>query len=361
MQRHERESLGGRPGRGGGEVRSREGGTYAALGRRTGSSVPLLSGPGVAGQEAPLALRRTMGMLPILFEMETSDPDDFLTLLWLADHPDVELLGVLVTPGSRDQCQLVRWGLDACGRGDVPIGALHGAAFWETAAGQRPRVSGFHYKVYGDAILGHPVGEVHPGPALLAARLRARPGITVLVGSPPKTTGRALRDDPDLRLPRWVQQGGFAGDNLVAAPLDKFRGRLTCPSFNPGGAPKETLHLLASDQVGARVFVSKNVCHGVVWTGALQADLKARIGAGPRPGLSWMVHGLDRYLADKGVGKAMHDLVAAACAIDESVCDLRAVEIYREGGEWGARQGAAPNARISIGFSAPRFADVIAR
>ncbi|WP_437673880.1 hypothetical protein [Sorangium sp. So ce131] len=35
------------------------------------------------------------------FEMGTSDPDDVMTLLWLADHPDVELLGVLVTPGSQ--------------------------------------------------------------------------------------------------------------------------------------------------------------------------------------------------------------------------------------------------------------------
>ncbi len=37
--------------------------------------------------------------------METSDPDDFMTLLWLADHPGVELLGMVVTPGSRDQYQ----------------------------------------------------------------------------------------------------------------------------------------------------------------------------------------------------------------------------------------------------------------
>jgi hypothetical protein len=28
---------------------------------------------------------------PVLFEMEASDPDDFMTLLWLADHPGLEL------------------------------------------------------------------------------------------------------------------------------------------------------------------------------------------------------------------------------------------------------------------------------
>ena len=55
-------------------------------------------------------------MEQIIFEMETADPDDFMTLLWLADHPDVALIGVVVTPGSHDQCQLVRWGLDRCGK-----------------------------------------------------------------------------------------------------------------------------------------------------------------------------------------------------------------------------------------------------
>lgn len=299
-------------------------------------------------------------MPEIIFEMETSDPDDFMTLLWLADHPDLELCAVLVTPGSRDQCQLVRWALDLCGRPAIPIGALHGPAWWASADGKKARVSGFHYKVYGAAIHDHPVGEVEPGPTLLAALLRrTRP--TVLVGSAPKNLGRAFREDPSITLPRWIQQGGFAGDNLVAAPLEKFRGRVTCPSFNPGGAPKETLELLASERIERRLFVSKNVCHGVVWTRAMHAALEARIAGEPRRGLRTMIGALDRYLIDKGVGKAMHDLVAAACAADERVCDAVEVEIYRQSGEWGARAAEGTNTRISIGFDEGRFLDVLAR
>lgn len=300
-------------------------------------------------------------MKRMIFEMETADPDDFMTLLWLADHPDVELLGVLVTPGSEDQCRLVRWGLDRCGRAEVPIGALHGPAWWATSEGKKARVSGFHQACYGPGILEHPVGEVAGGPALLAELLR-EPDATVLVGAAPKNIGKAFKDVPGLRLARWVQQGGFAGDNLVAEPLEKFRGRLTCPSFNPGGAPRETLALLASPQIGERRFVSKNVCHGVVYTEAMREALGRRVsGRSPRRGLTGMIDALDRYLADKGVGKAMHDLVAAACALDERVCDFVEVEIYREKGEWGARAMEGTNTRISVGFHEERFLDVLAR
>ena len=302
-------------------------------------------------------------MQQVVFEMETSDPDDFMTLLWLADHPALDLVAVLVTPGSRDQCQLVRWALDRCGRQATPIGALHGPAWWASADGRKARVSGFHYKVYGEAIREHPVGEVAPGPELLVSILgRARP--TVLVGSAPKNIGAAFRIDGAISLDRWVQQGGFAGDNLVASPLEKFRGRLTCPSFNPGGAPKETLELLASPRIAWRLFVSKNVCHGVVWTRAMHAALEARIAgrlAGPRRvGQATMIAALDRYLVDKGVGKAMHDLVAAACVADEGVCERAEVEVYRERGEWGARAAEGTRTFISIGFDEGRFLDVLA-
>lgn len=299
----------------------------------------------------------------IIFEMETSDPDDFMTLLWLADHPDVDLLGVVLTPGSHDQCQLARWGLDRCGRQAIPIGALHGPAWWTTAEGQKAQVSSFHYKAYDQAIDQYPVGEVAVGPLLLADLLQHNDDVTVLVGAPPKNIGKLFQDFPEVRLARWLQQGGFAGDNLVATPLAKFKGRITCPSFNPGGAWLDTLALLASPQIQQRLFVSKNVCHGVIWSDVLQANFKeylAATGAPQRVGLTLMMVGLDRFLADKGRGKAMHDLVAAACALDERVCHFQEVEIYREKGDWGALAATNTRTRISVGFDEARFINVLA-
>ena len=73
-----------------------------------------------------------------------------------------------------------------------------------------------------------------------------------------------------------------------------------------------------------------------------------------------MIAALDRYLVDKGVGKAMHDIVAATCVVDEAVCERAEVEIYRARGEWGARAAAGTDTFISIGFDEGRFLDVLA-
>jgi len=126
---------------------------------------------------------------PIIFEMETSDPDDFMTLLWLADNPKVNLLGVMVTPGSRDQCQLVRWGLDHCGRMDVPVGSMRGPSWWDTEDGKKERVSKFHYTNYGHGVLNHDVGDVVGGPDMLGLSCILNSEITVVVkaGSPGTT------------------------------------------------------------------------------------------------------------------------------------------------------------------------------
>lgn len=60
-----------------------------------------------------------------LLDMETSDPDDFLTLLLLLGHPTVDLRAVTVTPGSRTQVALVRSVLRWFGRTDIRVGAYN--------------------------------------------------------------------------------------------------------------------------------------------------------------------------------------------------------------------------------------------
>eukprot|EP00966_Prymnesium_polylepis_P224486 5192168-Prymnesium_polylepis.1 len=63
--------------------------------------------------------------VPVVFDMETQDPDDFLCLLFLASHPRVRLKAVTLVPGSPEQVGLVRWALGALGLDDdrVAVGA----------------------------------------------------------------------------------------------------------------------------------------------------------------------------------------------------------------------------------------------
>lgn len=339
-----------------------------------------------------------MTKLPLILEMETSDPDDFLTLCWLADHPDVDLRAVVVTPGTVAQCRLVRWGLDKCGKTDVPIGAFD-------IGRDKECVSAWHYKTFGDHIKEHDPGEIKYGPDLVGGLLGGSwpsdEKLTYLVGSAPKNLGQAHRHFGELRLDRWVQQGFFAGDNVVPPEfrLDKFKGKHTCPSFNPNGDPRSALELLASDHIRRKVAVSKNVCHGARWTPAFRNKFIPKAAAHHqvenlkllekhrwlraenlpmvRTGLRMMVLGFETYLQrgaepdpnipwemdseKQGQGKAMHDLVAAAVCLDESVVYTKEVDIYRERGEWGSRLRDGTRTWISIGLREDRFIDVLCR
>jgi len=61
------------------------------------------------------------------------------------------------------------------------------------------------------------------------------------------------------------------------------------------------------------------------------------------------------YLRKKPDGKKLHDPLALAVAIDESVCDLAEVELFCEGGKWGSHMKPGSGVRISIAYDKKRF------
>ncbi|WP_324787945.1 nucleoside hydrolase [Streptomyces sp. H51] len=284
--------------------------------------------------------------IPIVFDMETNDPDDVFTLCVLATHPWARLVAVTVMPGSDEQTGIVRHILGRLGV-TVPVGAHRPGRDMKV-------VSGFHWKWLGKVPPAEPDAEARQ--LLLSAF--AQEGATLLTGAPLKNPGALLEAKPDVHIPRWVAQGGFAGDSVVPPEhrLPKFEGRETCPTFNFNGAPAAALKLLNSPHVRERVLVSKNVCHGVVYDGEMHAALSARRLT---PGMALVREGMEVYLAKRSGGKAFHDPLAAAVALDESVCTFREVEVYRERGAWGARLAADTGTRISISVDRTRFLDVL--
>lgn len=138
---------------------------------------------------------------------------------------------------------------------------------------------------------------------------------------PLKNLGRLYEHFPATLIGTWVAQGGFAGDSVVPPEhrLAKFAGRETCPTFNFNGAPQVALSMLGSEKIAERWLVSKNVCHG----------------------------------------KMFHDPLAAAVAIDRTVCTFREVEVYRERGEWGSRLATDTHTRIAVAVDRARFLDVL--
>ena len=286
--------------------------------------------------------------LKLVFDMETGDPDDFMTLLWLADHPDIELRAVTVTPGSRAQIGVVRWGLRALGREDVPVGAYN-------LDHPKDSVSAWHYKTFGQL---PPSDDARPGFELLAEQLDA--STTLLTGAAVKNLKRLLESElPEgFRLGRWVAQGGFAGDDVVPEQhrLAKFAGRVTCPTYNFNGDPKGARLALDHPAIAERRCVSKNVCHGVVYDAAFHERVAAHRDS--RESMRMIHAAMDAYLRKRPTGKMFHDPLAACCALDPSIASWREVELYRARGEWGSRLTDGTNTWITVAADQEAFARV---
>lgn len=286
------------------------------------------------------------------FDMETSDPDDVMTLALLATHPQVWLQGVTLTPGGREQFSLVKHVLKLMGRENV----LVGSADLERT---KPAVSEFHYRWLGTPPVWQ--GPIPKANDVIREVVEDNPNVTLLTGAPLKNPGRYPSIGPFFR--EWVGQGGFAGDNVVPEEhrLEKFKGRITCPTFNLAGDVVAAQNLLEDRRLLQRTLISKNVCHGVAWDRSFHDHVRALKRR--TDGLELCLQGMDLYLERKPEGKLLHDPLAMAHAIDRQVCDLANVHLYRQRGEWGSQVPPLTddlNTWISIAVNRDRFFEVLA-
>ncbi len=353
--------------------------------------------------------------LNVVFDMETHDPDDFLTLLLLLGHPQVNLKAVTITPGSPFQVALVRRALswfDA----DIPVGA-HNLQRYKGC------VSSWHYHAYG---LTGPSLDARPGGEVLFEACDL--DTTLVTGAPLKNLGAAMAI-PGFELGRWVAQGGFAGEGVIPRErqLAKFKGMTTCPTFNLNGDPRAAIRALKHPGIKARRFVSKNVCHGVVYDQQMHLEIAKLKGRSHSLRLIWQ--GMETYLSrkrkrrwtsprDSGLddndtvmlidadgnnqghttlllaeaaateagmglrrlkqrgqvpvcrignpqtveGKKLHDPLAACCAIDPQIGQWAEVDLYRDQrGHWGSRPSPGSDTWIITDYDHPRFMDVLTR
>lgn len=281
----------------------------------------------------------------VIFDMETSDPDDFLTLCWLTANPGVHLIGVTVTPGTQEQIGLIHETLYQCKVTSLKIGSFD-------ATREDGCVSAFHYNVM-------------PGPQKLSGSdtganvirecLREYPDATLLTGGPLKNLHKFLEIFPDVVLQHWVAQGGFAGDSLVKPEyrLAKFAGRETCPTFNFNGDPQGALLALNSKNILKRTLVSKNVCHGISYDQAFHESFV--VDEKSLPGMKLIYKTMETYLQRHPKGKMLHDPLAACVMMNPDICTFEEVEIYRSKGEWGSRRAMNTQTKISVSVDPEKF------
>lgn len=293
---------------------------------------------------------------PYVFDMETGDPDDVLTLLFLASHPGVELRAVTLTPGSEEQVALVRWIFQELGIEGTRLGAQD----WPKNKDKRT-MKGHFYSNFGSVKSSDLLVERADTVLFECCDDRT----TLLTGAPLTNLGAALKHE-GFRLGRWVAQGGFAGEGVVPRHLqmDKFAGKVTCSTWNFGGNIGAAEAALASSSIGHHVLVSKNVCHRVVydasWHEALRlASSRAPAGTLRSKALRLMFAAMDSYLRRKPDGKKLHDPLALAVALDESVCELAEVHVFCQKGQWGSRRSPGSGVWISVDYDATKFQETL--
>jgi len=279
-----------------------------------------------------------MNKINISWDMETADPDDVFTLCLLATHPKVNLLSVTVHPGSNHQIGIVRHILFRLNRTDIMIGSAKPSY-------HKNCVSDFHYKW---------LGEIGPSEAddagdIVLGHSWESSNYKIVTGAALTNIANFIKNNPvKPSIEEIVVQGGFAGDSVVPEEyrLDKFKGKETCPTFNLNGNVEAAKQVIASDSFKTKRFISKNVCHGIVYDYAMHERIKPH--RHNNVGLDLMVEGMEVYLKNKPDGKAFHDPLAACTAINSNCCEFKEVEIYRERGEWGAKLKDGTNTFISI-------------
>lgn len=305
-----------------------------------------------------------MERMDVVWDMETGDPDDFLTLLLLAGHPRVNLKAVTVTPGTPEQIGLVRLALSWFAL-DIPVGShiCNTDENFEDRAklpptARKSSVSLWHDRTFGSVA---PSYDAAPGAEVLLEQCDAQ--TTLVTGGPLKNLGvalaRAQAEGRDWVIGRLVAQGGFAGEGVVPEEkqLEKFKGLKMCPTWNLGGAPREAEAALAYDGILERYFVSKNVCHGVVYNRTFQRQVTPFKDKSRSLALIW--EAMERYLRKKKRGKKFHDPLAACCAIDRSVGVWEEVRLFRDHNAWGSEKAVGTNTRIIVDYDPERFLEVL--
>jgi inosine-uridine nucleoside N-ribohydrolase len=297
-------------------------------------------------------------MINVILNMETADPDDVLTLCMLSHHPKVNLCAVVVVPGSYQQVALVKDVLCMLDKSNhIPVGVRSPdhpkscvSEFHNKWLGERRYLTEWKHDGLGEDIIRDAVSKFKDLKIISGAALSCISKYVELY--PASKTGYNLKE--------IYIQGGFAGDPVVPTEhrLEKFKGKTTCPTFNLNADVKAALNIVATQEIKRKFFISKNVCHGIVYDQEMHERIKPF--RNDNPGINLMVDGMECYLKRKPSGKKFHDPLAACVAIDNDICKFAPVEIYREkSGEWGSKLKEDSNTMISIAIDREKFETIL--
>lgn len=253
------------------------------------------------------------------------DPDDLFTLCFLIGM-NVNVKGIIVTPGGPDQVAMANLIRQRCDK-DFLIAKANSDR-------EKNACNGFHYKV-----LKYFDKHTHIKQDIDAQELLKKyipRGADLLTIGPPKAGGTFANNNPDVVWNKIVIQGGFLGYNLHNFPcekVEKFKGENYVPTFNLNGAKQEALFLIDA-KTKSRYFISKNLCHTIYFDYNLYNKIDS-VEARTKAGELFRVCAF-LYFSNKKKKKKFHDPLAAFAYLYPEHFDWVKAKMVNKKGKWGA-------------------------
>jgi inosine-uridine nucleoside N-ribohydrolase len=256
-----------------------------------------------------------------------ADTDDFFAICYLASVPDVNIKGIVVTPGDSDQIAVAKFLVN-----ELKLNAPVGSAY--PTRRDRHSSNKFHMDLlskYGASTKEEP-DDI--GKSILEFVFRKNPDTELFAIGPLKNVGQYLASNG--RINYVTMQGGFIGYDVHGRDVErltKFEGKKSVPTYNLNGDTVSAKHLLGIPHCRRR-FIGKNVCHTIYYDKLVHEDF-LKYPAKNR-GMSLMREGMTEYLKKTG-GKLFHDPTAAVCMVHPEIGTWVSGRLYRDGNAWGTK------------------------
>lgn len=253
------------------------------------------------------------------------DPDDFFSLCYLISA-GVKIHTLLITPGDPDQLAIGDFLADYLEQDFDVIPSM--------PLRNKKSSGGIHYDILRKYKYPIEIGFEPRSGKLLSLDVNDK---ELFVIGPPTAIGDVLADSTSANIPKITVQGGFIGydiHGLQCERLQKFENKTTVSTFNLGGAVRQAETLVEYPCANKR-FVSKNVCHTIVYT----KEIHEKVCSYPanNKAMELLREGMSMYLAKHPDGKKFHDPTAAVCHLHPEIATWVKAKLYRENNQWGAK------------------------
>lgn len=265
------------------------------------------------------------------------DPDDFFALCYF-HSAGINIRSILVTIGHPFQIEITRFFCDYLGL-NIPIGT----ATLEKTELKTGGVN-FHGKLLDHFMYRNSKPADGLGKDVIQSVLNDYPDCEFFVCGPPKSFGAFIIDTNRI-INNVTIQGGFLSYSLYEPKqkLEKFKGCLEVPTYNLNGAKKEAQEIVDSSKIKNLRFVSKNICHTVIYDRSRHQMLKKFPINNKAQEL--FIKGMDLYL-NKHPEKKFHDPTAAVCHLHPEIATWFKGRLYYDKNKWGTRKDENCNSQI---------------